>query len=394
MNTIAVVGGSLAGLRATEALRREGFDGRIVVIGAEPHLPYDRPPLSKQVLAGTWEPDQAVLTGAEEVGAEWLLGRRATALDAGTLELTLDGDERLPCDGIVIATGATPRTLPGTPALEGLHVLRTLDDCLALRADLEREPRVAVVGAGFIGSEVAATSWERGLSVTVIEALPVPLERALGPLMGKVCGRLHTDHGVGLRLGVGVEAIEGGADGRVAGVRLTDGSTVEADVVVVGIGVAPATDWLAGSGLTLDNGVVCDPWCQAAPGIVAAGDVARWTNPLFGTSMRVEHWSNAADQAQAAVRTLLRGRDETEPFSPVPYFWSDQYGVKIQFVGHASGDDVVEVVEGSPEAGRFVARYGRDGRLVGALLYHWPARLPRYRAMIAERAAFPSTPGD
>jgi 3-phenylpropionate/trans-cinnamate dioxygenase ferredoxin reductase component len=384
--TIAIAGGSLAGLRTAEALRRQGFDGDVIIVSGEDHLPFDRPPLSKQVLSGAWEPEQARLRGADEVDAEWLLGRRATALDVAGRALTLDGDEELRCDGIVIATGATPRTLPGA-SLDGVFTLRTMADCLALRDELEHAATVAVVGAGFIGSEVAATCRSRGLTVTVIEALPVPLLRVLGARMGEVCGRLHPRNGVTLRTGVGVDGLVG--NGRVSGVRLSDGTTVEADVVVVGIGVAPETAWLEGSGLTLDNGVVCDAWCQAAPGIVAAGDVARWHNPLFGVDMRVEHWTNAVEQAEAAARTLLRGKDGAEPFAPVPYFWSDQYDSKIQFLGHASGEDDVEIVEGSADDRRFVAAYGREGRLVGALLFNHPARIPRYKNLIAEGAAFP-----
>ncbi|HWW52395.1 MAG TPA: FAD-dependent oxidoreductase [Acidimicrobiales bacterium] len=387
LQTITIVGGSLAGLRAAEALRREGFDGRLAIVSGENHLPYDRPPLSKQVLAGAWEPERARLFGAAEVDAEWLLGVRATGFDAATRTLLLDRGDEMTADGVIIATGATPRRLPG-PELRGVHTLRTMSDCLALRDELESAARVAVVGSGFIGSEVASTCRGRGLDVTVIEALPVPLERALGPIMGDICGRLHPANGVDLRLGVGVDALEGDG-GRVERVRLSDGSAIEADVVVVGIGVLPETGWLDGSGLTIDNGVVCDAWCQAAPGVVAAGDVARWYNPLFDVMMRVEHWANAVEQSEAAARTLVHGADGTVPFAPVPYFWSDQYDAKIQFLGHAAAGDDVMVVEGSPEEGRFVAAYGRDGRLVGALLFNRPARLPRFKSLIAERASFP-----
>src|SRR5204863_3672349 len=244
---------------------------------------------------------------------------------------------------------AAPRTLPDTPELDGIFVLRTVDDALDLRARLEATPRVVVVGAGFIGSEVAATCRLRGLQVTVLEALPAPLVRGLGPVLGMVCGELHRDHGVDLRLGVGVAAIEGEA--KVERVRLDDGSTVDADVVVVGVGVVPETAWLEGSGLTLDNGVVCDETLLAAPGIVAAGDVARWPNPMFdGELMRLEHWTNAAEQGVAAARRLLfdlgptAEGDEPEVYAPVPFVWSDQYDRKIQTVGHFRGDDEMEVV--------------------------------------------------
>jgi NADPH-dependent 2,4-dienoyl-CoA reductase/sulfur reductase-like enzyme len=380
----------LAGLRATEALRREGFDGRVVLVGAEPHLPYDRPPLSKQLLAGEWEPQELALrrTPYDELEVELRLGVRATALAAAAKTVTLDDGDRIAFDGALLATGATPRVLPGTPDLDGIFVLRTVDDALNLRARLDDGPRVVVVGAGFIGSEVAATCRMRGLSVTVLEALPAPLVRGLGPVLGMVCGELHREHGVDLRLGVGVAAIEG--DGRVERVRLDDGSSIDADVVVVGVGVVPVTDWLEGSGLTLDNGIVCDETLLAAPGIVAAGDVARWPNPLFdGELMRLEHWTNAAEQGVAAARRLLVAEGDTpEVYAPVPFVWSDQYDRKIQTVGHFRGDDDMEVVYGSLEERRFVSVFGRNGRLVGALGFSMPAKVMQYRKMIEERATF------
>jgi NADPH-dependent 2,4-dienoyl-CoA reductase/sulfur reductase-like enzyme len=384
------VGASLAGLRATEALRRDGFDGRIVLVGGEPHLPYDRPPLSKQLLAGEWEPQELALRRApyDELELDLRLGVRATALDAAGKVVTLDTGEELAFDGALLATGATPRTLPGTPDLDGIFVLRTVDDALDLRARLDDHPRVVVVGAGFIGSEVAATCRGRGLQVTVLEALRAPLVRGLGETLGMVCGELHRDHGVDLRLGVGVAAIEG--DRRVERVRLDDGRAVEADVVVVGVGVVPVTDWLEGSGLALDNGVVCDETLLAAPGIVAAGDVARWPNPMFdGELMRLEHWTNAAEQGVAAARRLLVPEDAAAvPYAPVPFVWSDQYDRKIQTVGHFRGDDDMEVVHGSLEERRFVAVFGRAGRLVGALGFSMPAKVMQYRKMIEERASF------
>ena len=390
LQTVVVVGASLAGLRATEALRRDGFDGRIILVGAEPHLPYDRPPLSKQLLAGEWEPQELVLRRApyDELELDLRLGVRATALDAAAKVLTLDTGEDLAFDGALLATGATPRTLPDTPDLDGIFVLRTVDDALDLRARLDDHPRVVVVGAGFIGSEVAATCRGRGLQVTVLEALPAPLVRGLGETLGMVCGELHRDHGVDLRLGVGVAAIEG--DGTVERVRLDDGSTVDADVVVVGVGVVPVTEWLEGSGLTLDNGVVCDETLLAAPGIVAAGDVARWPNPMFdGELMRLEHWTNAAEQGVAAARRLLvADAADAVPYAPVPFVWSDQYDRKIQTVGHFRGDDEMEVVHGTLEERRFVAVFGRAGRLVGALGFSMPAKVMQYRKMIEERASF------
>ena len=385
---VTIVGASLAGLNAAEALRREGFDGPVTLIGAEGHLPYDRPPLSKQVLAGDWEPERAALTDPEELeddGIEARLGVRATALDLDARHLTLHTGETVEFDGLVIATGARCRTMPGTEGISGVHVLRSLDDCLALRADFEAMPqRVVVVGAGFIGAEVAATARGRGLDVTMVEALPTPLGRVLGDEMGEVCAEVHRDHGVDLRTAVGVERISG--DGRVERVTLSDGSTIDADVVVVGIGVIPNTEWLDGSGLEVDDGVVCDASCLAADRVTAAGDVARWPNELFGETMRVEHWDNAAQQGAHAARRLLDAA--VGPFTPVPWFWSDQYDRKIQLAGRVRGDDEVRVVTGSVDERRFAAIYGRAGRIVGVLGFNRPRHVMRYRALIEQGASF------
>ena len=387
--TFVVVGASLAGLRAAEELRRLGFDGRLVMVGAEAHLPYDRPPLSKAVLAGEAQPEDTALRKQpyDDLAIDWRLGRRAVGLEVADRILTLDDGERIEFTGCVLATGARPRVLPGTPALAGIHVLRTLDDCLAIRADLESGARVVVVGAGFIGAEVAATCRGRHLDVTMLEMLPTPMVRGLGPVLGDVLARLHRSHGVDLRTGVGVAGFDGLE--RVERVRLDDGSTVDADVVVIGVGVEPATDWLEGSGLTLDNGVVCDETLAAAPGIVAAGDVCRWPNLLFdGISMRLEHWTNAAEQGIAAAQRLLVDDAAAVPFAPVPFVWSDQYDLKIQVAGHVQGDDTVEIVDGSIEDLRFVAAVGRAGRLVGAVGFGRPRVLMQYRRMVSERATF------
>ncbi|MGQ0826637.1 MAG: NAD(P)/FAD-dependent oxidoreductase [Actinomycetota bacterium] len=387
MQTVAVVGMSLAGLRATETLRREGFDGRIVAIGAEPHLPYDRPPLSKDLLAGRTAPDEIALRGqgVDDLALDWRLGGRAVRLDLADRELTLDDDERVAFDGLIIATGATPRRLANQPALERVFTLRTLDDALAFRACLDHNPRVVVIGAGFIGAEVAATCRGRGLDVTVLEALDQPMVRGLGPELGGVIAAVHRDHGVDLRTGVQVAAIEG--DRVVERVRLGDGSHVDADVVLVAIGVVPEVDWLAGSGLTLENGVVCDETCLAAPDVVAAGDVARWPNPLFdGHLGRLEHWTNAVEQGVHAASRLLAG-DVGASFAPVPFVWSDQYDRKIQAVGLCSADAEMHVVHGSLAERQFVALFGRDGRITGALGFNRPRQVMQYRRMIAERAS-------
>jgi len=384
---VAVVGTSLAGLRAIETLRREGFDGRIVAIGAETHLPYDRPPLSKELLAGKAEPDDIALRkqGVDDLDVEWVLGTPATALDAATRTLTLADGSTVEADGIVLATGSTPRRLPNQPDLDGVLMLRTLDDALALRARLAALPRIVVIGAGFIGAEVAATCRERGLDVTVLEALPQPMVRGLGPELGAVIADMHRDHGVDLRTGVQVDAIEG--ETRVERVRLGDGSTVAADVVVVGVGVAPDTAWLEGSGLALDNGVVCDAACRAAPGIVAAGDITRWPNALFDDElMRLEHWTNATEQGVHAARTLLA--DSPQPFAPVPFVWSDQYDRKIQTVGLVSADADLHTAHGSYAERQFVSLFGRGGRIVGALGFNRPRQVMQYRRLIAERASW------
>jgi 3-phenylpropionate/trans-cinnamate dioxygenase ferredoxin reductase subunit len=390
MRTVAIVGTSLAGLRAAETFRREGFDGRIVAIGAEPHLPYDRPPLSKELLRGDWEPEDIVLRkqGVEELDLDWRLEARAVALDPSAREVELHDGERVAFDGLVIATGATPRRLPNQPALAGLFTLRTLDDALALRELLEGRPKVVVIGAGFIGAEIAATCRARGLDVTVLEMLPQPMVRGLGSELGAVIAAVHRDHGVDLRTGVTVDSIVDDGAGEVRGVRLGDGSLIAADVVVVGVGVVPETDWLAGSGLTLENGVVCDATCVAADGIVAAGDGARWPNPLFdGGLMRLEHWTNATEQGVHAARRLL---GHTEPFAPVPFVWSDQYDRKIQTVGVVSADvDVdVHIAHGTLDDRQFVALFGRNGRLMGALGFNRARFVMQYRRIIAERGSW------
>jgi len=397
LETIVVVGGSLAGFRAAEALRQQGFEGTLHFVGAEVHEPYDRPPLSKEVLRGTWEPAKATLVrgdGFSKLEMQLHLGCRATALDADARCVELEDGQRLSYDGLVIATGATPRELPGTPKLAGIHTLRTLDDCLAIGRELAASPRVAVVGAGFIGAEVAATCRQRGLEVTLIEPMPVPFGPTLGKDVGRVLCAEHADQGVDLRIGVGVTGLEGGD--RVERVLLESGDVVDADLVVVGIGVFPETRWLESSGIELDNGVLCDATCATSlPGVVAAGDVARWPNPLFnkpgGTplaTMRIEHWSNAAEQGRHAAQTLLAGDSGGEPFGPVPFVWSDQYDLKIQSAGVVGGADETKLVSGSLAERKFVKLYGSKGRLVGALAINEPRKLIRYRRTLRREVSF------
>ena len=389
LDTIAVVGGSLAGIRCAEALRRRGFSGRLVFVGEERERPYDRPPLSKELLRGDREPEQIRLNKPDAFDALALdlrLGVRAQSLDPAARRVAISNGESIAYDGLVIATGAAARPLPGAPALPGLFTLRTLDDALALRAALEQSPRVVVVGAGFIGAEVAATCRRRGLDVTLVEPLASPMARVLAPEIGAVCAGAHRDQGVDLRLGVGVAAVLGGE--RVERVKLSDGSEIPADVVVVGIGAIPATGWLESSGLELGDGVICDATCATrAPGVVAAGDVARWYHDGYRESLRIEHWTNAVEQAEAAAARLLDG-PSAAPFAPIPFVWSDQYDLKIQAAGRIAPDDEVFVAHGSLAERRFVALFGRKGVLRGALAINRVRQLMGYRRMMREGASF------
>ena len=393
--TVLVVGGGLAGLRAVETLRSEGHAGPVVLAGAEWHPPYDRPPLSKQFLAGTWGLDRVVLREDDKLAAldvDLRLGCRAASLDAGEREVLFDDGTVVRFDGLVLATGAQPRTMADTKGITGVHVLRTLDNCLSLAEDAaDPARRVVVVGAGFIGSEVAATFHGKGRDVTVVEALPVPLARVLGEEMGEACAGLHRSHGVDLRTGAAVAGLRATYDGtgsRVSGVQLIDGTMIPADVVLVAIGVEPTTDWLEGSGLEVRDGVVADSGLHAADGVVVAGDMARWWDEDYAVERRVEHWTNAAEQGVHAARSLVAGRKGSEAYRPVPYFWSDQYDVKIQMIGIPDPDDAVEVVEGSVESGRFVAIYGRQGRLSAALGFGRPRQLMGFRPLLERRAPF------
>ena len=397
MEQIVVVGGSLAGLRACETLRQEGFTGRIVLVGAEREWPYDRPPLSKKVLAGEWEPDRIRLRkDADFLSLELTerLGVRATALDTKRRIVTLADDAEVPFAGLVIATGSSPRRLPGQPDLDGVTELRTLADSLALRDRIaDGTAKVIVIGAGFIGLEVAATARQKGCTVTVLEGAPAPLIRGLGTDMGSITAAVHARHGVDLRCGVQVQGIEGG-DGHVTGVRLADGELVPADVVVVGVGVSPATEWLDSSGLALRDGIVCDATLNTGvPGIYAAGDCVRWPNLAFeghdDMEMRVEHWTNAAEQGAAAASNLLavaRGGEPT-PYASVPFFWSDQFDSRIQFVGRAHGGDDIHVFAGSTD-GAFAALYGYEGRLRGVLGVSMPKMVMPFRALLTAKASW------
>lgn len=386
MRRIVVVGASLAGVRAAEALRERGFTGELTLVGAEPHLPYNRPPLSKQLLAGGIDVESAALRVADDLDARWLLGWTAVDLDLRDRIIELADGSGLAFDGLVVATGARPRPWPGgMPRLEGVHLLRGLDDALRLRIALAQRPRVLVVGAGFIGAEVASTARALGLDVTLVELDRAPSAGALGPEVGAFLAELHRDHGVDLRLRTSVDEFRGA--GRLEAVTLTDGSLVPADVAIVALGAIPSTEWLAGSGVMLDRGLVCDAHCVAAGGVVAAGDVARWPHPLFdGALVAVGHWSNAVEQAAVAAANLLAAPSDREPYAAVPSFWSDQHGHSLRSVGLPALADEAHVVEGALAERRFVVAYGRRGRLVGALAVDLGRRLRHHRALIAGRA--------
>ncbi|MFJ9373005.1 NAD(P)/FAD-dependent oxidoreductase [Streptomyces sp. NPDC101455] len=389
MRTVAVVGASLAGLSAARSLRKQGFEGRLVVIGDEPHRPYDRPPLSKEFLAGTVTEDDLLLEmDDEDLRAEWLLGARAVGLQVDGTErvLLLDDGREVRADGVVVATGAAARNLPGTDGLTGVHTLRTLDDARALRDELALGGRLVVIGGGFIGAEVASTAYALGLDVTVIEAAPTPLAGPLGETMGGIVSALHEAHGVRLLCGVGVKGLSGEA--RVDAVLLEDGRTVPADMVVVGVGARPCVEWLEGSGVELDNGVKCGADGRTSlAGVVAVGDCANWYDPRAGSHRRVEHWTGARERPEAAVAALLSWGAVEAGASRPPYFWSDQYGVKIQFAGHAAGADSVTVEEGATGDRSFLAVYRCAGQPVAVLAMNQPRLFMRWRKQLAATAS-------
>ncbi|MER7178685.1 FAD-dependent oxidoreductase [Streptomyces hyaluromycini] len=389
---ILVVGASASGLTTVESLRRKGYTGEIAVIGDEPHAPYDRPPLSKQVLSGAWEPQRATLRTEEilsGLAADFVLGDEAVALDPAARTVRTASGRELSADAVVLATGVRPRTLPGQQGLAGVYVLRGLDDALALKAELRPGARLVVVGEGVLGSEIAATARTLGLEVTLTGPLSAPMALQVGPMVGGLLAELHQEHGVRLRLGAGVAGLSG-RDGRVTGVELSTGETLAADVVVVAIGASPATEWLADSGLTLDNGVVCDSRCRAADGIYAVGDVARFHHEGYGRLMRLENRTNATEQA-AAVAGVVLGEDR--PYVPVPYFWTDQFEAKLQVHGLLPADADVEVVEGDVAARRFVLRYFSEGAVTGVLGWNMPKQTRLRRQEVVDALHTPvSTP--
>ncbi|HWC21256.1 MAG TPA: FAD-dependent oxidoreductase [Flexivirga sp.] len=394
LRRLVVVGASLAGLRAVEAARRAGFTGSITLLGAEPRAPYDRPPLSKALL----QPDGPAVVQPfhteehlrTELGVDLRVGAPATGLDLAGRQVVVGAERvgsRIDYDGLILATGATANTWPPGVGVPGVHPLRTAADGLAIRAALDAGKRVAIVGAGFIGSEVASAARARGLPVTLIEAAPQPLTRSVGPAVAEVLTGLHRSAGVDLRVGTQVTEIHQTGSG-VTGLSLSDGTTVPAELVVLGIGARPATDWLRDSGLALhrDGGVLVDATlATSAPGVYAAGDVAHAPLSVFdGDVVRLEHWTSAAEQGAAAMRNLLDPL-AARPLQTVPYFWSDWHGHRLQFVGVPTADEV-HVIRPEPE--RFLALYRRGERIVGAFTINGRREIMRYRRHIVGRAPF------
>ena len=389
MDSIVVVGSSLAGLRTIEGLRRRGYEGGIVALSAEEEWPYDRPPLSKQFLQGAWGEEKLTLRrqGFEELNVDWRLGVSAERLELADRSLSLSSGEALSYDGLVIATGAVPRHLPGTEGRPGMHVLRSLADARRLREAFAQGGRLAVIGAGFIGLEAAASAREIGVEVVVLEALEAPLLRGLGRILGEWVGDRHREHGVDLRCGVQVEGLLG--QDRVEGIALADGSSVQVDHVLVGIGVVPQTEWLDGSGLDVEDGVLCDATgATGVEGVVAVGDCARWFSPRHGRAIRHEHWTSAVEQADVAAARLLAGPEGTPSLDVVPYVWSDQFELRLAMAGEPALGDTLHVGHGSLDEGRFLALQGLEGRLVGAVGMRRPRPLNAARKLLAQGVSF------
>lgn len=389
LDSIVVVGGGAAGVTAAETLRREGFQGRIALVCEESHLPYDRPPLSKQILTGAWDTDRLWLRELQhyrDLNIE-LHYARAERLDPERRRVHLRDDSYLDYDGLIIATGVRPRPLPQHEHRDGMHMLRGIPDVEALRATLTSDRQLVVIGAGLLGMEAAASALTLGLDVAVVDPLPQPMVRQVGPTIGAAIADLHRARGVRLHTGVGVrELYDNGS--HITGVGLTDGTDLPADSVLVSIGAIPAVDWLADSGLPLGNGVECDEYCRVTDNIYAAGDVASWLNPRYGKRMRLEHRMNATEQGSAAAINLLKG--DGEPFAPLPYFWSDHYNVKIQVHGLITPESEFSIVEGSLEEGKFVGLYHHLGRLTAVLGWNSPAKLLRYRKQLLEDSPAPA----
>lgn len=397
MPSVVVVGASLGGLRAAEQLRAQGFDGRLTVVGAEPHMPYNRPPLSKEALSGEHTELDALVASlafrrrASVDDVSWRLGAPAIGASLEDRTVTVAGGEVLAYDALVVATGLRPRRLPPVEPAAGRHVVRTADDAVRLRADVRPGARAVVVGGGFIGCETASTLRSLGCEVTVVEPLPVPMVRGVGREVGSALLAHHRAAGVGFVTGQGVAGLEG-ADGRVTGVRLDDGTVLDADIVVESVGSHANVEWLDGNGLDLSDGLLCDNHLrvEGRPRIVAVGDIARFPNPRYDdVPRRVEHWSIPGDSAKRAAETVVAqlagGPLPDTSFAPLPAFWSDQLGLRLQSFGAPGLADALEVVDGSLDAldaGTAVI-YRRDGDVVGALLVNVPvSRHAEYRSLV------------
>jgi NADPH-dependent 2,4-dienoyl-CoA reductase/sulfur reductase-like enzyme len=398
---VVIVGASLAGLCAAEALRAEGFTGQLTLIGDEPYEPYDRPPLSKAVQAGWITEEHTTLPRQRDIAAEWLLGATAVALDLPNRQVQLADGRRVPFDRLLIATGTRARPWPDQEqaALDGVFTLRTRDDAARLHARLAAGPkRVLIIGGGFTGSEVASVCRELGLAVTVAERSATPLAGALGQAVGTYAAALQRRHGVDLRCDTTVLELEGDAQKKLRRARLSDGDELDVDIAVVALGSLRNTEWLHGAGLAADTrGVVCDAACRAfdADGVVTddifvAGDVARWPHPLYdGELLVVEHWSNAVTQSETAAHNMLAHAATRRAHKHLPTFWSNQFGVNIKAIGVPAFADMIVLTQGSPEEQRLVAAYGHQGRIVAAMAANAPRSLLAYQAMIEARASFP-----
>lgn len=383
--SVLIVGGSVAGLAVADGLRTQGYAGQVTVIDADPALPYDKPPLSKQALKPDWDPVKGLLRPEEhyaQAGIELVLGRTAVSLDVADRGVTLDDGTRLRADHVVLAPGVRARALPAHLMIPGVHTIRTAGDSGAVRAALVDGPQVVVVGGGFIGVEAAAVATDLGAQVTIVEALAAPFVNVFGVEVAQALADWHRSHGIALECGVTVDSIDGAAG--VERVRLSDGRELSAQLVLVGLGAIPAIDWLVGSGLALDNGIVCDEAGRTGhPGIWAVGDAAAWWDPTAEQHTRIEHWTTAKEQGAAVAHNIAHPEASTRSAGPVPYFWSDQHGARLQFLGTSAGHDETHVVHGALDEPEFVVLYSRQGRLIGALGRAAARYLMKYRPNIA-----------
>ncbi|CAN5816103.1 FAD-dependent oxidoreductase [soil metagenome] len=388
------MGASAAGLSVAETLRRSGFVGPVTLVGDEDELPYDRPPLSKEFLSGMWSEEKLALRSAAtlgDLGLDLRLGARAESVDLADKIVGLADGSRVGYDDLVIATGVRARTLPGSEEVAGVHSLRTVADARSLRAALTPGARLVIVGAGFLGAEIASVANRAGVDVTLLSDIEAPLSDVLGPDLGALLIGVHRSHGVTIRTGVSARGIETEA-GRVSAVQLSDGTSVPADVVLVSIGSIPNTEWLADSGIPVGNGVLCDEYCRAALHVWAAGDVASWLHVGRGERLRIEHRTNAAEQGMAVARNIMASENLT-PFVPVPYIWSDQYDLKIQIYGVPRGADSFTVTDGSLDDRKLVGIYGKDGRVCAAVGINMIRPLRAARALVAAQAELNSPTG-